>query len=322
MATTSLVIAGLAALGAFGTSLIASKREARAEAAYPPAGRFIEVDGTRIHAVVAGDGPDLVLIHGAFGSTRDFTFDFMGRLSDRYRVIALDRPGLGWSGRADASYARLFADDAESPVEQARILAAAARQLGADQPIVVGHSFGGIVALAWALEHDPAAVVSLAGVAMPWPGELGWLYTVNGTSVGGALVPPLITALVPEDRLRNGIESTFAPQPAPDGYAAHIGPMMPVRRGPFRANARQVNTLRPHVVEMSKRYPTLTLPIEIVHGTADSTVPITVHSGPFSELVASANLVTLDGVGHMPHHVATDEAIAAIERAAARAGLR
>ena len=157
---------------------------------------------------------------------------------------------------------------------------------------------------------------------MPWPGDLGWLYTVNGTSLGGAFLPTLITALVPEARLRSGVESTFSPQSAPDGYADHIGPMMPVRRGPFRANARQVNTLRPHVVEMEKRYETLTLPIEIVHGTADTTVPISIHSGPFSERVASANLVTLEGVGHMPHHVATDAAIAAIDRAASRAGLR
>ena len=55
------------------------------------------VEGLRIHAVVAGSGPDLVLIHGASGSARDFTFGLLPELADRYRVIAFDRPGHGWS---------------------------------------------------------------------------------------------------------------------------------------------------------------------------------------------------------------------------------
>ncbi len=322
LGATSLTIAGALFVGGLVTDRVAAAREARVEAAHPPAGQFVDVDGVRIHAVVAGSGPDLVLIHGAHGSARDFTFDFMDRLTDRYRVIVFDRPGLGWSDRTDAAYAGAFARAAESPAEQARILSRAAAQLGAERPIVVGHSFGGIVALAWALDFDPAAVVSLAGVALPWPGDLGWIYTVNGTPIGGAFLPPLITAFAPEDRLRSAVESTFDPQPAPDGYAEHIGPRMPVRRGAFRANARQVNTLRPHVVEMAKRYGDLSLPVEIVHGSEDVTVPIPIHSDPVSKIIPGANFVTLEGVGHMPHHADPEAAIAAIDRAAARAGLR
>ena len=108
----------------------------------------------------------------------------------------------------------------------------------------------------------------------------------------------------------------------PEGYDHHIGPYLPVRLPVFRSNTRQVNTLRPHVVEMEKRYPDLALPIEIVHGNADKTVPISIHSGPLAELVESANLTVLEGVGHMPHHTHPDDVIAAVERATARAGLR
>jgi pimeloyl-ACP methyl ester carboxylesterase len=105
----------------------------------------------------------------------------------------------------------------------------------------------------------------------------------------------------------------------PEGYADHIGPYMPLRLPAFRANARQVNTLRPHVVKMSARYPDLTLPIEIVHGAEDRTVPLDIHSEPLSRIVPSANLTVLTGVGHMPHHADPESAIAAIDRAAARA---
>lgn len=318
LATTSLAALAVAALV---TLAVASLRSRAAEAAHPPSGQFLEIGGTRVHYVEKGEGPAVVLLHGAHGSLRDFTFDLVDRLAPRYRVIAFDRPGLGYSGRI-APYGRLFEGAGESPSDQAAHLAAAARRLGADRPIVVGHSMGGIVALAWALDHDPAAVVSIAGVAKPWPGELGWLYQVNGTTLGGALVPPLITAWAPRGLLADAVESTFAPQPAPPGYADHIGPRMPVRTDVFRANARQVNTLRPHVVEMEDRYGEMTLPIEIVHGTEDETVPLSVHSGPLAQQVPGANLTLLEGVGHMPHHVDPDAVVAAIDRAAARAGLR
>ncbi|MEO1788168.1 MAG: alpha/beta hydrolase [Pseudomonadota bacterium] len=323
LAAISLTVGAVATV-AFGavTLRVADARARAAEAQYPPSGEFVDVGGRRVHAQIMGSGPDLVLIHGAFGSLQDFTYDLMPRLAERYRVIAFDRPGLGYTDRTDPAYARTFARDGESPAEQATLLADAARKLGAEKPIVAGHSFGGIVAMAWALDQDPAAVVMLAGVAMPWPGDLGWIYQVNGTRLGGAFVPPLLSAYAPQSRLDSAVQATFEPQSMPEGYDTHIGPYMPLRLEAFRANARQVNHLRPHVVEMSARYPDLTLPIEIVHGDMDDTVPLTVHSGPMSDLIASASLTVLEGVGHMPHHANPEAVIAAIDRAAERAGLR
>ena len=59
------------------------------------------------------------------------------------------------------------------------------------------------------------SVVSIAGVANPWPGDLGWFYKINGTSWGGALVIPFITAFAPSFIVKKAIESIFAPQNAP-----------------------------------------------------------------------------------------------------------
>ncbi|OYW51676.1 MAG: hypothetical protein B7Z31_13665, partial [Rhodobacterales bacterium 12-65-15] len=79
-------------------------REAAVEAAFPPTGQFVTVDGLRLHYEMSGTGPDLVLIHGASGNLRDFTFALRDRLTDRYRVTVIDRPGLGYSDPApDAS---------------------------------------------------------------------------------------------------------------------------------------------------------------------------------------------------------------------------
>ncbi len=318
----SLAALGVLAAGGTATSVVGARRSARADAAYPPNGQFVDVEGVRIHAHVAGDGPDLVLLHGAFGSSRDFTYDLVGRLKDRYRVIAFDRPGMGFSDHVAPKFAGPFAARAETPAEQSAVLAKAARMLGAERPLVLGHSFGGIVALSWALDHDPAGLVLLAGVAMPWPGDLGWLYRWNGTRVGSALLSPLLSAWTPDDYLKSSFASAFKPQPEPPGYSDHTGVYSPMRLKAFRATVRQVNHLRPQVVEMSKRYDTLTLPIEILHGDADTSVPLTVHSKPFSAQVASADLTVLEGVGHMPHHADPEAAIATVDRVARRAGLR
>lgn len=303
---------------------LAEVRESRAEEAHPPLGRFVDVDGTRVHAWVKGSGPDVVLIHGAGGNLRDYTFDLAERLTDRYRVIAFDRPGLGYTDRLPG-YGAFGDTRGEPPLEQAALLQKAAMQLGVSRPIVVGHSFGGAVALAWALNapDDTAGLVLLGSVSNPWPGELGAFYNVTGSAFGGAAAVPLITALTPNSRVERGARAVFEPQVAPEGYAEYIGGGLTLRRDSLRANGQQVLTLRPHIVEMSSRYATeLTLPVEILHGDADTTVPLSVHSEPLSKQLSNATLTVLPGVGHMPHHAAPDETVAAINRIAQNARLR
>ncbi|WP_099823637.1 alpha/beta fold hydrolase [Oceaniglobus indicus] len=319
----SLLVA-LAALGGCGAYVDsrADRAERAAEAEFPPLGKFVTVNGQRVHYVEAGRGPDLILIHGASGSTRDFSFDFIDRVKDRYRVIAFDRPGLGYTDRISDAFSGARNTAAETPQQQAAFLKAAADQLGVRRPVVLGHSYGGAVAMAWALDHDPAAVVIVAGATEPWPGSLGLLYGVTGSALGGATVVPLITAFASETQVETALKGIFQPNPVPEGYLEYIGGPLTLRRETFRANARQVNSLRPHVVEMSARYPDLRLPLEIVHGLADDVVPAEIHSEVLVTQVPDANLVRVKDVGHMPHHVVPTIVTDAIDRAAARAGLR
>tara|TARA_R110002110_G_scaffold8277_5_gene41486 strand:+ start:2019 stop:2990 length:972 start_codon:yes stop_codon:yes gene_type:complete len=301
----------------------AGSHESRARAETPPAGEIVNIDGVPVHYKVMGQGPDLILIHGASGNLNDFTLGFTQRLTGRYRVILFDRPGLGWTGRPKG-HGGAWNNREETPFEQAALLQKAADRIGVSTPIVLGHSFGGIVALAWGLSRpdDTAALVLVASVAEPWPGKLGWTYTVNGSAPGGALFVPLITAFVPEIYVSTSIESIFKPQKAPHGYADHIGVGLTLRRDSLRANAQQVNALRPHVVDMQKSYGSLQMPIEMIHGDADTIVPLDIHARVLVQDVPNGALVVLPGQGHMPQHTAPDAVEAAIDRAATRAGLR
>lgn len=321
----------LAALGvailAGGTALVerrAAAREAQAEADFPPIGQIIDVGGVPVHVLIRGNGPDLVLIHGASGNLRDFDFGFIDRLSDRYRVIAFDRPGLGYTGRTNPAYDSAFTAQAETLSEQATLLQAAAAQLGADKPLVMGQSFGGSVALAWALDH-PDHIAGLILVSAPsevWDGGLGTLYAINSSVLGGAFILPVISAFAPATQVRTTMESIFAPNPVPDGYDAHVGAELVIRRGSFRANARQVTALKSEIAAMVPRYGLLTLPVEIVHGDADTVVPLAIHSALLVDQIPAAVLTVLPGIGHMPHHSAPQAVVDAIDRAAVRAHLR
>ncbi|MFN3970719.1 MAG: alpha/beta fold hydrolase [Gemmobacter sp.] len=289
----------------------ATAREAASEAAWPPTGRILTVDGKRVHAHVEGSGPDLVLIHGASGNTRDFTFALSKRLAREFRVIAFDRPGLGYSDDLDK--------DGQSPVAQADHLRAAARQLGVRRPIVLGHSYGGAVAMAWALrDPETRGVVSVSGATMPWPGGLGAWYSLTGSAVGGATVVPLISAYASLDRAEGLVARIFAPAAVPEGYVDYVGPGLSLRRDSLRNNSRQVGNLKPYLEAMAPDYPKLTLPVEIIHGTADSIVPHLVHAVPLSERLPNARLTLIEGAGHMPHHSHPDAVIEAVRRLARR----
>ncbi len=318
--SAAILLLVLAGCGAIVDQRI-DERARKAAGAYPPEGRFLTIDGRRVHYVQVGSGPDVVLLHGASGNVRDFTLGFAGRLTDRYRVTIFDRPGLGYTD-PDPAFTGAFDARAEGPAAQAAFLHRAAEELGVTDEIVLGHSYGGAVAMAWAVEYRPAAAVIVSGATQPWRGGLGPLYTLTGTSLGGATVVPLISAFVPESLVRRAISAVFAPQDPPPGYAQEIGASLVLRAESFRTNAQQVKTLRQHLVDMAPRYPEIDFPVELVHGTADDVVPLEVHSGPLSRQVESARLTSLPGVGHMPHHVDPEAVVAAVDRAAARAGLK
>ncbi len=285
-----------------------SAREAAANAAFPPDGQFVTVDGARIHYVTKGSGPDLVLIHGASGSLRDFSFALIDRLAQDYRVIAVDRPGLGHSDPLpDPSLAA-----------QARAIKGAVARLGVENPIVLGQSYGGAVALAWALDGGPRALVLVSAPSLPWPGKLDIWYRLTSNPLGRAVIVPLAAAFVPRSYVAAATSAVFAPDPVPPGYEAWIGTELTIRRATLAANMAQVNALRAELVTMAPRYRALDLPVELVHGDADTIVPLHIHSAPLARLLPDVTLTVLPGTGHMPHHSQPDAVLAAIARAALR----
>jgi len=304
--TLAAVLAGTAALAAWRLNVV----EAASMAAYPPLGDLLTVNGKQVHVLVKGSGPDLVLLHGAGGNLRDFNLDLIDRLTPNYRVIAFDRPGLGYSDRID---------NGTDMRAQAHHLQAAADQIGITNPIVLGHSFGGGVAMAWALNRPDAtrALVIVAGATMPFPGEVDRWYHLTGGPFS-PIINPAITLFATPARVQASLVKTFAPDPVAEGYATYIGAGLTTRRKTLAENGPQVLALKANTTAMSQFYPSLTLPVEVLHGSNDTTVRADVHGIPLSKILPNAQFTMIEGAGHMPHHGRSQLVIDAIARAATR----
>lgn len=281
--------------------------EARIRAEYPPNGSFVNVYGLRIHYWEAGEGSPVVLIHGASGNLRDWTFDIAPMLADKHRVIVFDRPGFGYSDRPTVK--------GWDPEVQARVLKAAATKLGMKRPIVVGHSWGGAVAVGWALANprEVRGIVPVSAVTIPFG---GFASLVNAVGLDGVIVRAYMDSLLSRAR-EGGIEQfigrVFRPQRIPAGYIEHVGAPLALRERTLRANGEDLQNINIALNDMAPRYPSLAVPMEIVHGQEDF-IDWEDQAAVLAETVPNGRLTLLPGVGHMAHHAAPKEIGYAIDR--------
>ena len=279
---------------------------ARAERAFPPQGRFATVDGVRLHYVETGSGPAVVLLHGANGALQDFTATIMPQLATRYRVIALDRPGHGYSERPA---------DAGTPAAQAALLRGLLRQLGVERPVLVGFSWSGALAMAYAQRHplELDGIVLLAGTVYPWaaPVDLKWripAWPILGDLVVETLVQPLAVLLA-----ASAVAASFAPAPVPRSFGDAPWPLA-LRPGSYRANAEDVRNLKPALAEQSPGYGQLRLPMVLLTGDRDTVVGPDIHSRPLARVLPHAELIVVPGAGHLLPYSHPEATIAAIDR--------
>ena len=282
---------------------------------HPPRGKFVKAGGVDIHYVEMSsahpEGATIVLVHGASGNLGDMVESLMPELSKHHRVIAFDRPGHGWSGRPSR-------DDITDPAAQAEVLHEALTNLGVTRPVLLGHSWGGAVATAYALKFPDAlsGLLVLAGATHVWEGETAWDHKLVRKPVLGEMF--LRTLMAPGGKLLSeaGVANNFAPNEAPDNYTNRIGLPLLFRPDNFRANSADSSRLRSYLKIQSKRYAEIKVPTIIITGNRDKTVWAKLHSYALHEEIAGSELIKMIGVGHMPHYVRPDLVVDALTRLA------
>jgi pimeloyl-ACP methyl ester carboxylesterase len=282
------------------------------EAALPPRGRFMEVDGERMHYVdTGGDGPVVVMIHGLAGNLLHFDYALAGRLAGEFRVILVDRPGSGYSTRAAGADASLTA--------QAAAIAKLIGALGLRRPLVVGHSLGGAVSLALALDH-PDCVGGLALLAPLTRPQEEVSPVFRALLIRSSLVRNLIAWTIATPLgIRRGpaaLKEVFAPEAAVPDFPLRAGGILGLRPKAFYAASSDIVVINDVLPGYASRYSSLDKPLGILFGTADRLLDYRKHGQAMASCLA-LDLELIEG-GHMLPITAPDRCAALIRRIAAR----
>jgi pimeloyl-ACP methyl ester carboxylesterase len=282
-------VAALALLGAaIGGLWSYSRREIRryesldlSEVEKP--GRFLSVDGVDIHYLEAGSGPALLLIHGLGASTFTFRRIFPD-LARRFRVVALDLKGFGFSERADGDY---------SLGAQAALVRQFMDRLGIERASVLGHSMGGAVAMRLALAY-PERVERLILASSASDLELG--HRIWGAAVIGRLLPLVAPFTLHNRRFRELSLKNGYYDPARCTDDVIEGYMLPARvRGYLRALG---NTMAHWRRDPPLRPADITQSTLILWGEVDRWLPPS-RGQRLYRLIPGSRLALVAGGGHL-----------------------
>ncbi|NVM77738.1 pimeloyl-ACP methyl ester carboxylesterase [Duganella sp. SG902] len=295
--------------------LLVRVQSARTERAHPPAGSFVEVDGLRLHYLEQGEGPVLVLLHGNMVMADDFRRSgLLERLARTYRVIAFDRPGFGYSDRPRGV--------SWTPDAQATLLHQALGELGAAEYLVLGHSWGTLVALAMALQQPERVrgLVLLSGYYYPGPRLDVPVAAMPALPLVGGLMRNTVSPLLGRLMWPLTAKGMFSPCAVPNSFRREP-PWMLLRPSQVRATAAEAALMIPGAAVLEGRYGELRMPVTIMAGENDRVMDPHGHSERLHKTLPDSELVLLPEMGHMLPHLAQEEIVDAVDQLAERAGL-
>ena len=252
---------------------------------------FITVDSLRVHYVETGAGATLVMIHGNAGNADDFTFGVISRLCSDYRIVAVDRAGHGKSDRPTSKTPTLE--------YQAQLLHETLADLGIKHPILLGHSWGAALALAYTLKYpsDVSGIVLLAPAAYPDKGADRLLRI--------AVTPPVIgdaTLLVGKivlgrHLLKAALSRAFYPEPIRDDYLKHATTSWLTRKH-LKAYFEDEWSLNASLKRLSKHYSEIRVPVVIVTGDEDKIVSPQENAYRLRQTIPHSSLIEVKQAGH------------------------
>ena len=297
----------LIGLGLAAAALYVGAKTRQAEAATPPKGKFIDVDGVRLHYIDQGQGEPLVLLHGNGITASDFEASgLLQRAAEQYRVIAFDRPGFGYSERPRTTI--------WTPQAQARLLLKALDQIGIERPVVVGHSWGTLVTLAMALQapdalrglvlmsgyYYPSARLDVTLMAQPAIPVIGDVMRYTVAPLMGRLIWPLMA------------KQLFSPAAVPESFK-RLPKWMMLRPSQLRASAAESALMIPAAIALYKHYAELGIPVQVLAGDGDKLIDPAHNAMRLDQDLPASTIRMEPGQGHMLHYAKLNDILSAID---------
>jgi pimeloyl-ACP methyl ester carboxylesterase len=298
----------LAAAGLAASFLYVQAKKRSTERDNPPTGKFIDIDGVRLHYLERGAGPELVLLHGNALYANDFELSgLLDRAAEDYHVIAFDRPGFGYSDRPTST--------TWTPEEQAKLIYKALHALNIERPLVVGHSWGTMVALAMALDFPKyvRGIGLISGYYYPTARIDAPLAAIQATPVLGHVLRYTVAPLEGRMAWPLIVKGMFSPAPTSERFK-RLPAWMTLRPSQLRASGAEAGLMVPAASRLTQRYAELTLPIAVIAGDGDKVASPDDQARRLHAEIPHSELGMQPGVGHMAHYGDQNAIMAAINR--------
>jgi pimeloyl-ACP methyl ester carboxylesterase len=252
-----------------------------------------------------GAGPDLVAIHGTLMCLEDAWLGPVPALARHFRVVAVDRPGHGFSQRPRGNAADVW--------DQAARIRDAVRGLGLERPVILGHSFGAAVALAYGMlcPDEISGIVALAPICFPEPRLEQVLFGPRALPLGGDALSALLGASSDRALLPLLWNAMFFPEVMPPRFARAFPFNLAGRPAQITAEGEDAGWLWPALTRSVLSYPGLRRPVHILGGSADLVVNTALHGQRAASLIPGARFERLTGAGHMLHHFQAEAVVRA-----------
>ena len=260
---------------------------------YPPLGYFKNIDGFKIHYTDIGSGQPVVLLHSQPANERQFDL-LKNKLKENYRVISVDRPGMGYSeGIKENSSERLFI--------QAKIISKLIREITDEKPVVVGHSYGGALALSLALydEENLKKLVLVNTVSHPWKSDGIWFpFRIITNPFIGKIFSNTYAMIYGKSVIEKSADDNFPNnKPTPD-FIARVGAELTLRPTTLESYALDAINLKSSLSKQYQNYNKLKLPVTILAGIGDRVTPNKTHSYKLHKDIKHSKLIELNEVEH------------------------
>ncbi|WP_164661938.1 alpha/beta fold hydrolase [Tropicibacter sp. Alg240-R139] len=260
----------------------------------PQTGEIIPVRGGSIHYVEMGNPrkQTLVMIHGLSGQLQHFTYALAQDLAQDHHIIALDRPGCGYSTRDNDALAEL--------PEQARMIGEFLDKKGIKDPVLVGHSLGGAISLAIALQRprEVAALALICPLTHPMDSAAPAFKPLEIRSprvrrwIGNTLAVP-----VGKRNAAETLQIVFAPESCPEDFLDKAGGALGLRPQAFVTASADLVWAEQSIRDQASQYPHLRTPGGILFGAEDPIVAAEGHGQTMIKYGLSYQV--LEGRGHM-----------------------
>jgi pimeloyl-ACP methyl ester carboxylesterase len=270
-------------------------------------GKFIELHGKQIHYVEQpGGGTPVVMLHGLPGTHKDFD-PVIPKLPGMH-LFAIDRPGFGWSNGGWLPYQ-----------DEIDALHEFLGQLKISPAIVVGHSFGGTLALGLARRYpqDVAKLVLLAPGAGGMKSDVGALVQARWAlfsqlPVVKSVIKYTVGNVVLRLSAHFAVRRAFSPGSVDPGYENRLLAVT-LTPGNIDSYAREVLQLDDTMRWLDDNVDQIRVPSVVIAATEDQLVPFS-HAQQLSQTLPGTSLVTVDG-SHMIPYTHPDVVAAEIDKA-------